>query len=443
MESSVRSVERAATDDRRSDAGVPVDIYGRLTPFVAALLFGVMLIPLQDTPVDAPKLAVALASIAALGGASLVLSRSRGLPSWMPRTIPFVYLMIIALLRDATGGVFTGYGALLFLAPFWVALYDSRRQVVLVVLAMFVALAAPAVATFDIEDLTAIRRAAIGAAVIGFIALAVQRNVAGLRIAKRSLAISNRRLERSNAALEAALQRESATVERLTDIDHIKSRFVAMASHELRTPLTSISGFSSTLRARWDEIGEQDRWEYMVIIDEQSERLAKLVDDLLVLSRIESGALHTHPVPVPLDLSIRGVLSDLGIDTFVDVDVPVTATVHADPGQLELMIANYMTNAVKYGGAPICVDTTFHDRFIDVVVRDNGAGVPEDVAPNLFEEFVRGEAHAAAQIEGTGLGLSIVRGLARAQGGEAWYEPNHPHGAAFGLRLPLATGTDD
>jgi signal transduction histidine kinase len=121
----------------------------------------------------------------------------------------------------------------------------------------------------------------------------------------------------------------------------------------------------------------------------------------------------------------------------VTVDVAPDVHVVADRDHLEQMLVNYVSNAIKYGELPITVSSRPHgDAYVDVLVLDQGDGVPDDVQPLLFEEFVRGRGHAAARIPGTGLGLSIVRGLARAQGGDAWHEPNEPNGSIFALRLP-------
>jgi len=250
-------------------------------------------------------------------------------------------------------------------------------------------------------------------------------------------------IERNRARIELsdALEREQGMVEQLQELDRLKNRFVAMASHELRTPLASISGFASTLSMRWTDIADDDRRKYIGIIDQQGQRLSRLVDDLLVLSRIESGALDARPEPVDLDRAIKLVLAELDMhEPQMTVDVSASLRVMADRDHLDQMLINYVSNAIKYGEAPFRVESRVSagvGGFVDVIVRDSGDGVPDDVAPILFEEFARGRGHTEARIEGTGLGLSIVRGLARAQGGEAWYEPNEPKGAAFGLRLPV------
>lgn len=106
-------------------------------PFVAAILFGFALIPVQDAPIEPARLAIAMSAISSLVLLAVTIGRVPWFPNEAGRLLPYLYLLAVALLREATGGTVSGYGALLFLAPFWVALYDTRRQVLLVVLAVF------------------------------------------------------------------------------------------------------------------------------------------------------------------------------------------------------------------------------------------------------------------------------------------------------------------
>jgi signal transduction histidine kinase len=263
-----------------------------------------------------------------------------------------------------------------------------------------------------------------------------------------SLALENARLystvreelaERTRA--EKELGRIAAELhaanEELRAADEMKSHFVAIASHELRTPLTAVLGFASTLLAHWDRIPEQERQSQVGMIDRQARVLARLVDDLLTMSRIEGGALDTNPRPVVVRESVQDLLVAVGCDDEVSVDVDDHLRVLADPGHFRQIVTNYLTNALKYGRAPIRIEAAASNGTVEVRVRDQGEGVPQDFVPRLFERFAQAPGVAEAH-RGTGLGLSIVRGLARAQGGEAWYEPNEPRGACFGVRLPRA-----
>ena len=260
-----------------------------------------------------------------------------------------------------------------------------------------------------------------------------------------SLALENARLyeaaqvelaerRRAEKELERSAQDLRQANEELRAADEMKSHFVAVASHELRTPLTSILGFSSTLLRFWPQLSEDQRRDQVAIIDEQARRLARLVDDLLTLSRIEAGVLETRPTSVDVTGAVRRVVDafpERSVD--ITVAVPPEARVAADPDHLEQILMNYLANALKYGSPPYEVEARAKGRGVEIRVRDRGQGVPQGFEDRLFEKFAQApSAHGA----GTGLGLSIVRGLAEAQGGRAWYEPNEPQGACFAVRLP-------
>lgn len=264
-----------------------------------------------------------------------------------------------------------------------------------------------------------------------------------------SLALENARLystireelaERTRAERELArIAAELHTANReLRAADEMKSHFVAIASHELRTPLTAVLGFASTLLAHWDRLPEDERRAQVGMIDRQARVLARLVDDLLTMSRIEGGALEIRPRPVDVLESVQDLLMAVGCrDDEVAIDVVDGLEVLADPDHFRQIVTNYLTNALKYGRTPIRIEAVPANGAVEVRIRDQGEGVPPDFVPRLFERFAQAPGVAEAH-RGTGLGLSIVRGLAQAHGGEAWYEPNEPRGACFGVRLPRA-----
>jgi signal transduction histidine kinase len=254
--------------------------------------------------------------------------------------------------------------------------------------------------------------------------------VAGLR----------RRLERERAA-----RREAESIaERVTgDLYRVNSElqalneslreFVAVAAHDLRGPLTSLMGLSTTLSRRWADLNPDARAEMFATIERQGQRLRLLTDDLLTISKIDAGALETIVEVVALRDVIREVTADFG-ERSGDIQVlagDLRAAV--DPVHLQRILTNYLGNAFRYGSPPIEVHARDAGSWVEILIRDCGAGVPEELVPRLFGKFVRGEQ--SHLIGGTGLGLSIVRGLAKANGGDTWYEPNHPHGSCFGVRL--------
>lgn len=236
---------------------------------------------------------------------------------------------------------------------------------------------------------------------------------------------------------EASLTRANA---QLRQADELKSRFLAMASHELRTPLTAIEGFTSTMLHRWDQLDDSEKVRFLEIVDTQSRRLSRLVEDLLTLSRVESGKLHVQPSAVHVASAIKRVLSDLNVDSAVTVLADDNVHVLADDVHLTQILVNFVGNALKYGGPPIEIEVAADGQWADLAVCDHGAGVPQEFEGQLFEPFARAR-HDASAPHGSGLGLSIVRGLVEAQGGIAWYEPNEPAGARFTARLPRAPGS--
>jgi PAS domain S-box-containing protein len=259
-----------------------------------------------------------------------------------------------------------------------------------------------------------------------------------------SLALDNARLyseaqqelrERRRAELELAHAAEGLRQanEELRAADETKSTFVAVASHELRTPLTSILGFASTLLTHWERIPDEEKRAQVGVIEGQARRLAQMAEELLTMSKLEAGALEVHAQPVPVRDAIEQVLASF-TDHAAEIEVGQADGIkaYADPQHVLHMLTNYVSNALKYGRPPVRIDARERDGWVELTVTDCGPGVPPEFVLRLFEKF----AQAQGTEGGTGLGLSIVRGLARAQGGEAWYEPAEPQGATFGLRLP-------
>ncbi len=230
-----------------------------------------------------------------------------------------------------------------------------------------------------------------------------------------------RELQRKNRELQAAAE--------------LKSRFVSIVSHELRSPLSAILGFAALMDLDWEELDEEDKRNYVRSIERQSRRLNRLVEDLLMVSRLETGTVETRPSDFDLCEAIEQAISDLNV-AVTKVVCPPGTRVHADRDHVTQMLVNFLTNAVRYGAPPIRVEVQLEVEFVDLKVCDGGRGVEEGFLSRLFQPFARARGVKSA---GSGLGLSIVRGLARANGGDSWYEPLEPHGACFVVRLPAAS----
>ncbi|HEV7640678.1 MAG TPA: ATP-binding protein [Gaiellaceae bacterium] len=220
--------------------------------------------------------------------------------------------------------------------------------------------------------------------------------------------------------------------EQTVQLDRLKANFIAIASHELRTPATSVYGVLATLAARGDELAPELRNELIRVGAEQGERLKRLLEELLDLSRLDSHGIKIDPKPTVLDAALREIVSaSLPPEVIVDVDVPSTLAAVADHVVLDRIVSNLLVNAARYGAEPIRLSAESRDSHLRIVVEDGGPGVPDDVRARLFERFARSESAPL----GSGLGLSIARAYARAHGGDLVYDPGD-RGARFELILP-------
>ncbi len=266
-------------------------------------------------------------------------------------------------------------------------------------------------------------------------ALENARGFAEVEGLQRSL---ERRVAERTQQLTTTLHELERLNEELQETNRAKGEFVSMVSHELRTPLTPIVGLSSTMLQRWDSMEDALREECLGSIHRQGVRLASLVDDLLEMSRIESGTLEADTREIVVGDVLSATLEQFSDHLVeVEVDCPTDVVAMADPDRLHQILTNYLENAHKYGTAPIRVEARFEGPWVQISVSDHGPGVPEEFRDQLFERFARAEE--SKHLSGTGLGLSIVHGLARAQGGEVWYEPNEPTGSRFCVCLPRSS----
>ena len=218
--------------------------------------------------------------------------------------------------------------------------------------------------------------------------------------------------------------------------DEIKTNFIALASHELRTPLTTILGLATTLNRRHDELDARQQGELRDTLERQADRLAKLVEQLLDLSRLDADAIEIAPERINVRKRIEEIVSVVAPDRFEDVQIGVDPRLEAvaDPAALDRIIGNLVANALRYGAPPVSVAAVRKDRHLRVFVEDRGEGVSPQFVPELFERFTRGERE---RVGGAGLGLAIARSYARAHDGDLVYEDAEPHGARFQLVLPI------
>ncbi len=230
-------------------------------------------------------------------------------------------------------------------------------------------------------------------------------------------------------------------VKRLSDEAHtIKNDFVAMVSHELRTPLTSIAGFADTLVQSWQDLPPEEVDEFLNIINKQSIYLGDLVEDVLVIPRLEADRMRLDPELFDLGDLIEDVAQMVfpngGRKTSL-VSLPDGVRVHADRRRVQQIVRNLMENARKYGGDQIMVEGFVVGDQYTVIISDNGPGMPDEDTLRVFENFEQLSKGDAREATGIGLGLPIARRLARFMGGDVWYERRFPTGARFCYSLPL------
>jgi two-component system phosphate regulon sensor histidine kinase PhoR len=233
-------------------------------------------------------------------------------------------------------------------------------------------------------------------------------------------------------------------VTELAHLEAMRREFVANASHELRTPLAAIRGFTETLLSA-APVSDEHRRSYLEVIDRNARRLGNLVDDLLELSRIESGGAVLELQPVDVAAVAAGLLRDLeprlrekNVDAAVEAAGPALAW--ADPLAVWQILQNLLDNAIKYSetGGRIRVAADADPRRVRVRVSDTGAGIPERDLGRIFERFYRVDKARSRALGGTGLGLSIVKHLVQSQGGEITVESELGRGSTFSFTLPRA-----
>ena len=236
--------------------------------------------------------------------------------------------------------------------------------------------------------------------------------------------------------LQLVAQRVAIAIERAQlheqtrQFDQLKLNFVAIASHELRTPATSIYGALTTLVHRL-ELPQETRDELITMAYEQSDRMRRLIEQLLDLSRLDARAIRVVPRPIVLSSVLGEIVAGAVPEGLpVELDVPPDLAAVTDPLALERIVANLLTNAVRHGAPPIRLSAHRTDTSLRVFVEDAGEGVAESLRDRLFDRFSRSDTGI-----GSGLGLAIARAYAQAMGGELFYRDGTP-GARFELIIP-------
>ena len=255
------------------------------------------------------------------------------------------------------------------------------------------------------------------------------------------LAEQNKLLAEQTSQLEALLEKEHHTVDELRALNRMKGEFVAVVSHELRTPVTALIGYAKTLRQPEFADDPTMRAEFLERMERQSDRLLRLVENLLTASRIESQQLPLSIGRVLFEDLVREVVEGLAGDgdrvhVSIGGELPVLTT---DRQLLGRVLQNLVDNALKYSpdGSPCELEAAASDGSLVFSVQDHGIGIPEEEMPRIFERFYQVDSSSTRTFRGAGLGLSLVQDLLEHLGGTIAVSSTPGRGSRFTVTLPV------
>jgi two-component system sensor histidine kinase MtrB len=223
------------------------------------------------------------------------------------------------------------------------------------------------------------------------------------------------------------------SIAELRAMDAASRRFVADVSHELRTPLTAMTAVTEVL----EDVEDADPTTVSAahLIANETKRLARLVEDLMEISRFDAGTAAMRIEDINLPELIEATLATRGWTSKVTVDAPPLLATRIDARRMDVVIANLVGNALKHGGEPVALSLFDDGQYVIVQVADSGPGIPADALPHIFDRFYKADK-ARGRSEGSGLGLSIAFENARMHGGQLSARNRSEGGAVFTLRFP-------
>jgi PAS domain S-box-containing protein len=241
--------------------------------------------------------------------------------------------------------------------------------------------------------------------------------------------------------------RATRELERLRELDRMKTEFVHMVSHELKTPLTAIAGGVQLMRMNGEAL-TQDQQELLALIDQGSQRLQQLVQDILAIARLEAGRIQLDKEERALTRTIETVLKGLSIPPRLTIKRELMADppkLLYDENRVRDILENLLSNAIKYSpeGGTITVGLRRDGQRLLLSVRDEGIGIPEGDLEHVFDKFHRAENAAAKGIEGTGLGLAIAKHLIELHGWDVSVASTLGRGATFTVTMPIPRPTKE
>lgn len=236
------------------------------------------------------------------------------------------------------------------------------------------------------------------------------------------------------------LNDEISSLEAEKQLARLQENFISTISHELLTPLGFIKGYATTLLRSDTSWDDASRHEFLTIIDEETDRLQELIDNVLDSARLQTGTMRMEFQPVRLDALIRDVImrarmTHKNLQVLLKMDAPIHP-IQGDPRRLSQVIENLLSNAIKYApGAAIIITITRENDHMMIAFKDNGPGIPGQYIPHIFERFFR-NPEQSMNVRGTGLGLYICRQIVEAHKGQITLESHLGEGTTFFIKLP-------
>ncbi len=242
----------------------------------------------------------------------------------------------------------------------------------------------------------------------------------------------------------ARLFNEASTVGALREADRLKTELLANVSHDLRTPLTSIKGYTTTIMRHFEKLTDEEKRDFLHEIDQASDRLTELIENLLQLSKLEAGGFPMNKELVGVDSILANAIEDMeqkAAGRLFGLHLqPSLPLVEADPRRIRQVVDNLLGNAVKYSaeGARILLECEANDQNIIARVHDEGIGISPQELDKIFERFYQASSSSQNhKAGGVGLGLAICKGIIEAHGGRIWAESELGRGSTFTFTLPL------
>jgi len=238
------------------------------------------------------------------------------------------------------------------------------------------------------------------------------------------------------------------TINQLSETNHMKSEFVSIASHQLRTPLSIIKWYVEFLSKKEKQINfTEEQKKYIDIIGNSNQRMIRLVNDLLDISRIESGKIQVHPEPTNIVELTQNIIKE---NTIIAEQKNIKITfkaghdivlINVDPKRISMVVENLISNAIKYMrdnmSGRISIELSTESKKFLFSIADNGVGIPEKEQKKIFRKFFRADNTMKLKTSGTGLGLFIAKAIVESHKGKMWFVSAENEGTTFYFNIPL------